>query len=131
MPYYAHSSPIAGQGPPADWQLLADQLVGAAKLARQFAVDACPHDPTLADTAHAAGLLHDLGKYRDEFQLMLHCCARGVPLPVPREDTYHKQAVAAKAAYANCLEVAFAIAGHHGGIPNKSCLLSMIKSPSG
>jgi CRISPR-associated endonuclease Cas3-HD len=129
--HYAHSSPIPGQGPPQGWQPLADHLRGVANLARDFAKDACPRDVALADTAYAAGLLHDLGKYRAEFQLMLDCCSRGVSLSVPREMTYHKQAGAAKAACANSIELAFAIAGHHGGMPNKVDLQSMVKSAGG
>lgn len=131
MPFYAHSSPICGQGPPEGWQPLADHLVGVANVARRLAVEACPRDPSLAEVAHAAGLLHDLGKYRSEFQLMLDCCTRGIPLPVPRDKTYHKQAGAAKAALANCIEIAFAIAGHHGGMPNRVDLQSMAKSANG
>ena len=49
---------------------------------------------------------------------------------MPRERTYHKQAGAAKAFGANG-PVAFAIAGHHGGVPDKGVLADLVKGPSG
>jgi CRISPR-associated endonuclease/helicase Cas3 len=79
----------------------------------------------LAEAAYAAGLLHDLGKYRPEFQRYL----RG--LPVSREATYHKQAGAAKAFDSHHGPVAFAVAGHHGGIPDHAALTDLVKGPSG
>ena len=86
--YYAHSGERSDYG---DWQSLRDHLRQVAELARRFAVEACPDDPALAEAAFAAGLLHDLGKYRPEFQQMI----RGID--VQKERTYHKQAGAAKA----------------------------------
>ena len=59
--YYAHSGDKSDF---SDWQPLRDHLHEVAKLARHFAEAACPNDPVLADAAFAAGLLHDLGKYR-------------------------------------------------------------------
>src|SRR5262245_24087331 len=101
-PYYAHSGRRPDFG---DWQPLADHLRNVAEVARELTRRACPHDPDLAATAYAAGLLHDLGKYRPQFQLMI----RGVP--VQKETTYHKQAGAAKAFDARNSPAAFAIAG--------------------
>ena len=49
----------------------------------------------------------------------------------PRERTYHKQAGAAKAYFLGDIPVAFAVAGHHGGIPNKVKLAEAIKCDSG
>ena len=72
-----------------------------------------------------AGMLHDLGKYRMEFQQML------LGLNPPRQKTYHKQAGAAKSNTLNNVPVAFAIAGHHGGMPNKADLESAIMSENG
>ena len=48
------------------WQLLIDHLRNTAEMAREFGKDA-----SVADLAYIAGLLHDLGKYSDEFQRRL------------------------------------------------------------
>src|SRR5215813_12840423 len=96
--FFAHSGTRPDH---SDWQWLAEHLRSVAELARCLAHRACPHDPDLADAAFASGLLHDLGKYRPEFQLML----RGTR--VQRERTYHKQAGAAKAFQARNGPVAF------------------------
>ncbi|MBI3408673.1 MAG: CRISPR-associated endonuclease Cas3'' [Planctomycetes bacterium] len=121
--FFAHSGLDAAHF--SDWQPLRDHLEAVAAGAQALAKCACPRDPTIAAAAFAAGLLHDLGKYRCEFQSML----KGVS--VQREKTYHKQAGAAKAASLKQAPVAFAIAGHHGGIPNKADLESLIKGESG
>jgi CRISPR-associated endonuclease/helicase Cas3 len=121
-PYYAHS------GDPSDfstWQRLNQHLVAVAALAEEKAKTASPSNESFAAAARTAGLLHDLGKYRSEFQLYI----RGIT--VPKEMTYHKQAGAAKAAYSRNSPVAFAIAGHHGGMPNKADLLSLVRGASG
>src|SRR5262245_34456050 len=121
-PYYAHS------GTPndyRDWQLLATHLRQVARLARQFAEDAAPSDQELVQAANAAGLLHDLGKYRPEFQDRLHY------RPVQREKTYHKQAGAAKAVEKRNVPIAFAIAGHHGGVPDRADLKNLVLGDSG
>ena len=92
---------------------------------------ACPQCASLTNAAYAAGLLHDLGKYREGFQTKLDFESRKQVPPVPREQTFHKQAGAAKAAFAGHAPVAFAIAGHHGGLPNKADLLSLVRSEGG
>jgi len=48
------------------WQPLIDHLRNTAEMAREFGKDA-----SVADLAYIAGLLHDLGKYSDEFQRRL------------------------------------------------------------
>lgn len=120
--FYAHS----GDDPDyRDWQLLRDHLTQVAEQARRMAAEAVPHDHALAETAYAAGLLHDLGKYRLEFQQMI----RG--LSPQKERTYHKQAGAAKAADGNNIPAAFAVAGHHGGLPDMADLGSSVKGDNG
>ena len=58
------------------------------------------------------GLLHDIGKYSDEFQKRLH--------GGPRVD--HATAGAVESARAGAEWGAFCIAGHHSGIPDGGCL---------
>lgn len=109
MNYYAHTAP----GGETAWQPLSDHLRNVASLARQFAEDARPGDTGLAQAAYAAGLLHDIGKYRSGFQERLRNPAQG------GESTWHKQAGAAVAARQRWADIAFAILGHHGGIPDR------------
>jgi CRISPR-associated endonuclease/helicase Cas3 len=122
MTYYAHSGDKSDF---SDWQLLHHHLEQVAKLARQLAQEACPNDNALAESAFAAGLLHDLGKYRPEFQLMIR------KIPVQKERTYHKQAGAAMAHAGRQPPIVFAIVGHHGGIPDFSDVQDHVSGPSG
>ncbi len=108
MQYYAHTF----SEDESRWQPLREHLRNVAELAKKFALEARPGDTSLAEAAYAAGLLHDLGKYRAEFQRMLR------KLTVKGESTRHKQAGAARAATDKHLDAAFAILGHHGGIPD-------------
>ena len=120
--YYAHSIDNPDQ---SLWQLLSEHLCGVAKLARQFAEMALLGDAEFAETAYTAGLLHDLGKYREEFQQLLRGSQK------KSEQTRHKQAGTAKAAVARRLDVAFAIGGHHGGLPDSSALKELVAAPGG
>jgi CRISPR-associated endonuclease/helicase Cas3 len=73
-------------------------------------------------------LLHDLGKYRPEFQLYIRDDPRypkGHPL------TRHKEAGAARAWNAGHKAVGFVVAGHHGGIPDAADMPPAINGPSG
>jgi CRISPR-associated endonuclease/helicase Cas3 len=106
----------------SDWQLLHQHLTRVADLARGYAQEACPRDNHFAAAAHAAGLLHDLGKYRPGFQQYLKgLLSKGDPR------TLHKQAGANKAAAAGLVPVAFAVMGHHGGLPDKVDLQNGLK----
>jgi CRISPR-associated endonuclease/helicase Cas3 len=122
-PYYAHSGSAADF---SDWQTLANHLRNVAERARRYAAAARPNTAAIQDAAKVAGLLHDLGKYRPEFQQYLKgLLNKGNPL------THHKQAGAAKAAAEGSVPVAFAVYGHHGGIPDKTDLEAGIRASAG
>ena len=124
MEFYAHSA--AGENQPSEkWQKLAPHLKGVARLSRQFAEAARPADENFAQAAELAGLLHDIGKYRTEFQDML------LGRHPKNELTRHKQAGAAIASDQRRLDLAFAIAGHHGGLPDRVGVKELVEGPGG
>ena len=108
MEYYAHTA-VRSDGTPdldtAKWQLLSTHLRNVAELAKRFA------EPLgLGDEAWLAGLLHDLGKYARRFQARLHDNSI--------HDINHWAAGTAHAGETlKQLAVAFAVDGHHTGIP--------------
>ncbi len=67
----------------------------------------------------ATGLLHDIGKYQPTFQLYLKEGGRRGSVP-------HASWGAAFSKKYNQIEAAFAIDGHHKGIPDKGDLISAI-----
>lgn len=84
-------------------QTVYDHLAGTARLAGSFAA------PFGAQSeAEFAAWLHDVGKYSDAFQLRL----KGGP----RVD--HSTAGAQEALVRHHLHTAFAVAGHHSGLPD-------------
>ena len=104
MEYLAHSPNAAGQVHP-----LKDHLRETAELAARFASAF-----GAAEEARIAGLLHDLGKYGDLFQLRLQGKAQGV-------DHWTLGAVAAlEALKVEGVAVALAIYGHHVGLQQAS-----------
>jgi CRISPR-associated endonuclease/helicase Cas3 len=108
MMFYAHTADDGGR-----WQPLATHLHNVAELAGCFGAS-CGLD----NTAKSAGLLHDLGKYRNEFQEYL-CESRDAGT-----ETHHAiygAALAFRQAeqdHPHLLPAAFAVAGHHAGLPN-------------
>jgi CRISPR-associated endonuclease/helicase Cas3 len=102
MEFLAHSANSKN-----NTHILRHHLQAVGNLARGFAVKSCPD---LHEAAYYAGLLHDLGKYRDEFQQYI-----AGQLDSSTE-THHAVYGAALAFRRNWLGPAFAIAGHHAGL---------------
>lgn len=106
--YYAHS---LNDKPEEYWQKLDVHLVEVADLAEKFAKIVRPDDRLFAELARVAGLLHDLGKYRTEFQKYLKKQRQG------GSDTAHAVYGAGKALFEHeSIAAAFAVAGHHAGL---------------
>jgi CRISPR-associated endonuclease/helicase Cas3 len=97
--------------------LLRDHLQVVGSAASRFAEKG---NVAMKDVAYWTGLLHDLGKYRDEFQQYLRA---------EREsgiETHHAVYGAALAYQRGWLGPAFAIAGHHAGLHNCDQLQSLV-----
>lgn len=84
-------------------QTVADHLRGTAALCRDFA-DVFG----ASEYGYAAGLLHDIGKYSTAFQRRLQ----------GGEKVDHSTAGAQEALKLGQPEIAFAVAGHHSGLPD-------------
>lgn len=107
--YYAHSGSRADK---SDWQLLKHHSLAVADLAARIA-----RPLGLENAARLAGLLHDLGKYTAAFQRRLDGDAEGVD-----HSTAGAQAVLSLASGHDksiAELVAYAIAGHHAGLPDR------------
>lgn len=103
MKFYAHSTDNKDK---SDWQLLSDHLSAVGRIAGDFA-RVFGAEPM----ARAAGLLHDLGKYTQEFQDRLE---GGV-----RVDHSTWGARIAKERYPRAAALlTYGIAGHHAGLAN-------------
>lgn len=112
MPYFAHSVPGAST---ERWEPLELHLYRVATRASEFASAF-----GAGEWGNAAGLWHDLGKYRPEFQRRLMGS---------REQIEHAGLGAALAQKKNCIPLAFVIAGHHSGIPNANAQLDTALRP--
>lgn len=99
---FAHKSDDIHGG--ARWHRLSDHLRDVASLSGRFASTFDSEQWGLL-----AGLWHDLGKYQDEFQRRI----RGEAIHAE-----HSGIGAVVAADAGLYPLAFAICGHHGGLPN-------------
>ncbi|GHU06038.1 CRISPR-associated helicase/endonuclease Cas3 [Betaproteobacteria bacterium] len=102
--FFAHSTANPDR---SDWQPLAEHLSAVGKLAGEFAAIF-----KASDFARSMGLLHDIGKYTDDFQ---HRIA-GAAL---RVDHATRGAMLAKERYGKLgYLLAYGIAGHHAGLAN-------------
>lgn len=111
MTYWAHSDPdnLPPAHPDAKWQPLSEHLDNVAVIAAQLAASARPNDESFRIAAEMAGRLHDFGKYTDCFQNMI-LTGKG-----RCQHSAHGAVIARDTGY---LAAAFAIAGHHAGIPD-------------
>lgn len=104
MVYYAHSG---NKEDGSDWQLLSEHLHGVAQLASEFAAWF-----GMAEWAYTAGMLHDLGKYCQEFHARLKGSAKRV------DHATAGAKVAVDRWKGNGRMLAYCIAGHHAGLAN-------------
>ena len=121
--YYAHTKEDPQTEellPEKDWQLLLSHLSGVAEKAERFA-------SAFGGEEHAnfIGLLHDIGKYADRFQLRL------------REGGHVMDHAAAGAVEINRLLqkpfghlLAYCIAGHHSGLPDGGSAVDTVGEPT-
>jgi CRISPR-associated endonuclease/helicase Cas3 len=125
MKYYAHSG--NDEGPErSDWQELRDHLLAVANGAELRASVIDIQGRPLGRAAYLTGLFHDVGKYRPGFQWKI----RSTPVP-NKASTHHKQAGAAMAWSHKQMGGAFAITGHHGGLPSLLGAQNAVKGESG
>ena len=105
--YFAHTNDSPSR---EDWHALSDHLKGTgAKAAKFLELVGC------SDFGRAAGLLHDLGKYTQEFQRRLD----GDPRSVDHSSAGAQVAVERYGRVAGKM-LAFCIAGHHAGLADGS-----------
>ena len=96
------------------WQSLRMHLLNVAEKARDFGTAF-----GFGDEGYCAGLLHDLGKYGHAFQLRLRGHRSGIN---------HWTAGAFEAYRAKAQAAAFAIDGHHKGIPASAELQNLLRA---
>lgn len=99
-------------------------LRDVSELARQFAFYFGSAEMNMGDYAYMTGLAHDIGKYSEAFQEKIN------GKPEMRVD--HSTAGAIEMQKKKMPMAAFAVAGHHAGIPNgkdneDSCLIRRLK----
>lgn len=110
--YYAHSTDDESR---ANWQPLPEHLIDTANLAESFG-----QRIHLAKAARLAALLHDLGKYTPEFQARLSGAPERVDHSTAGAAIVRQLVSVAKLDDRLVGEIlAYAIAGHHAGLPDK------------
>ena len=117
---YAHSKESCE---PDEWQLLEDHLRNVASRAAKFAASF-----GYENWGRALGLLHDAGKVSPAFQKRLHGSGERVDHSAPGAWEALRR-YRSRLEDANGRLLAFAIAGHHGGMPNGICAGSEGRTP--
>ena len=102
--FFAHSTSDPGR---SNWQPLLEHILSVGDLAGKFAAIF-----NAADQASAAGMLHDVGKYTEEFQRRI----AGEAISVDHTTWGAKLAIERYGQLGYLL--AYAIAGHHAGLAN-------------
>lgn len=113
--FFAHTAPE--HDPDGSWQSLPEHLNQVAELAGHFATEARPGDEDFKRSAELCAYLHDLGKFRDDFQ-------RYLSGEIPKSKKTRHAIYGAKAA-ATCLKslhALFVILGHHAGLPDSGLI---------
>ena len=110
MKRYAHTAKRKGQ---EDWHELEAHLAGAAALARNFA-----EAFGAGEWGECAGRLHDAGKARRAFQEYLKLCAEGRGVRGSAPHAVYGAKLAADGHKVSGKLLAYAISGHHGGLPD-------------
>lgn len=118
MPYYAHTPNAQGQ-----WHDLVAHLRATAAQARAFAerFDA-------GELAYYAGLCHDIGKFRREFQHYLKACATGQRARSQPHALYGALYVEHQSSPFTLIQLAFVIEGHHRGMRDMASLKAYLQS---
>ncbi len=126
--FYAHS---LDDKPPEEWHRLEEHLRSVAEMARKFA-----DDFKAGDWAYLAGIWHDIGKYSREFQArILAKSDPDVSIETKAARPDHSTAGAkhaCKMLNQRGKLLAYAIAGHHAGLPDgrtneTSCLAGRLR----
>jgi CRISPR-associated helicase Cas3/CRISPR-associated endonuclease Cas3-HD len=104
MSYYAHSA----ETPEKSWQTIVEHLENTAGYAARYASSF-----NAEEFGYICGLLHDLGKYSQKFQMKL----QGMTLSVDHSTAGAKEAINLYGKSFGRL-LAYCIAGHHSGLPD-------------
>ncbi len=113
--FFAHTKDGADK---VDWQKLIDHLNNTASLAAEMGKDA-----GISELARVAGLAHDLGKYSQAFQRRLEGSKQRVDHATAGAQEIWK--LYGQKQKWQTLMLAYAIAGHHGGLPDYGSLTDM------
>lgn len=115
--FYAHTRKDADK---SEWQKLIAHLNQTAQLAADMGKDA-----EFADLARIAGQIHDLGKYSLAFQRRLDGSKQRVDHATAGAQEIWERFGQIPAQKWQALMLAYAIAGHHGGLPDYGSLTDM------
>ena len=122
--FYAHTPPKGG----GDWHKLIPHSTGVADQAYAFC-----GDTLIADLAYWAGLLHDLGKFRKEFQNYLRACHLGQkpqksPHAIWGATFYYWLFWTQQQHPERWKDLSLIIAGHHAGLSDPGALSTQMET---